>query len=105
MAMSRKRLGPWPAPLDKVREAGLTGTVSWGPPSIADGDEAAQEVTVTGAALGDFANASFSLDVQDLVLDAQVTAANTVTCVLANNTGGAIGLASGELYVKVDPRT
>ena len=80
---------------------GLSGSVTWDPGSIANGAEEAKEVTVTNAALGDFAIASFSLDVTDLILDAQVTAANTVTCVLANNTGGALDLAEGTLRVKV----
>ena len=79
----------------------LQGSATWNPGSIADGDEEAKEVTVTGAILGDYAIASFSLDVADLVLDAQVTVANTVTCVLANNTGGAIDLAEGTVYVEV----
>jgi hypothetical protein len=46
-------------------------TKDWG--SIADHDEAAEEVTVTGAALGDFAMASMSIDVADLQLSADVT--------------------------------
>ena len=83
----------------------LSGSDTWNPASIADGDEEAKEVTVTGAALGDFAVASFSLDVTDLTLTANVTAANTITCVLANNTGGAIDLASGTIYVRVIQRT
>ncbi|MCK5601645.1 hypothetical protein KAR91_07250 [Candidatus Pacearchaeota archaeon] len=103
--MSRKHKGPWPSKLDEVREAGLTGSATWNPGAIGDGNEEAKEVTVTGAALGDFAKASFSLDVADLVLDAQVTAANTVTCILANNTGASVNLLSGTVYVKVDPRT
>jgi hypothetical protein len=83
----------------------LSGSDTWDPASIADGDEEAKEVTVTGAALGDFVIASFSLDVTDLTLTANVTAASTVTCVLANNTGGAIDLASGTIYVRVIQRT
>ena len=79
----------------------LTGSDTWDPGSIADGDEEAKEVTVTGAALGDFVRVSFSLDVTDLVLDAKVTAANTVTCILVNNTGGAIDLGSGTISVEV----
>lgn len=82
----------------------LSASDTWDPGSIADGNEEAKDVTVTGAALGDFAIASFSLDVADLVLDAQVTIANTVTCVLANNTGGAIDLSSGTIYVQVIKR-
>lgn len=82
----------------------LSSSTAWNPGSIADGDMEAKDVTVTGAALGDYATASFSLDVTDLVLDAQVTAANTVTTVLSNNTGGAVDLGSGTLYVRVYPR-
>jgi hypothetical protein len=62
-------------------------------------------VTVTGAEVGDYAIASLSIDILDLVLDAQVTAANTVTCVLANNTGGPIDLDSATVYVRVFRRT
>lgn len=79
----------------------IDASVTWDPGSIADGDEEAKEVDVVGAELGDFALASFSKDVADLVLNAEVSAADKVTCVLANNTGGAIDLASGTLYVRV----
>ena len=76
-----------------------TETKDWG--SIDDGNELVEEITVTGAALGDFARASFSLDVADLELSAQVTAANTVTVSLSNNTGGAIDLGEGIITVYV----
>jgi len=80
----------------------LTGSATWDPGSIADGDLEAKEVTVTGAALGDHVIAvTFSLDVADLVLDANVSAANIATCVLANNSGGAIDLAEGTVSVLV----
>ena len=74
-------------------------TKDWG--NIADGDEEAEDVTVTGAALGDYAVATMSIDVTDLTITASVTAANTVTVVLGNFTGGAINLGSGTLTVKV----
>ena len=79
----------------------LSASASWDPGSIDDGDEEAKEVTVTGAALGDYAIASFSVDVEDLALDAQVSTGGTVTCVLSNNTGSAVDLGSGTVYVKV----
>ena len=79
----------------------LTASATWDPASIADGDMEANDVTCTGAALGDFAQASFSLDVEDLVINAAVTAADTVTVVLANNTGGPVDLASGTVSVRV----
>ena len=74
---------------------------TWNPGSIANGAEEVLEVTVTGAQLGDFVDVSFSLDVQDLALTAQVTALNTVTVQLLNNTGGAIDLGSGTVRVLV----
>lgn len=80
----------------------LCGSAVWAVSSIADGDEEAKEVTITGAALGDYVLASLSVDIADLVLNAQVTAANTITCILANNTGGAIDLADTTVvYVMV----
>lgn len=79
----------------------LIGSASWNPGSIADGDEAVTDVTVTGAALGDYAVASFSVDTADLAISASVTATNTVTVSLLNNTGGAIDLASGTVRVVV----
>jgi hypothetical protein len=81
----------------------MTASATWDPASILDGDEVAVNVTVPDAKLGDFALASFSLDVADLTLTADVTAANTVTAVLANSTGGAVNLGSGTLRVKVIP--
>jgi hypothetical protein len=89
----------------KVYEDDISASATSDAGSIADGDEEAKDVTVTGAVLGDYATASLSLDIVDLVLDAQVTAANTVTCVLANNTGGAIDLDSATVYVRVFRRT
>ena len=79
----------------------LTGSTTWDASSIADGNEEAKELTVTGAELGDFVLSSLSIDIADLVLDAQVTAADTVTAILANNTGGAVDLGSCTLSVIV----
>lgn len=84
---------------------GLNGSVTWDAGSIADGDEEVKEVTVEGAALGDFVLASLSLDVADLSIVGAVTAADTVTLQLLNNTGGAVDLASATAYCRVIPRT
>jgi hypothetical protein len=73
----------------------------WDAPPILDGDEVVTSVTVTGAALGDFASASFSIDVSDLTLTAEVVETNTVECQLSNNTGGTVDLNSGTIYVEV----
>jgi hypothetical protein len=73
----------------------------WDPGSIADGDAATTTVAVTGATLGQFALASFSLDLAGLAISAYVSATNVVTAILLNNSGGAIDLASGTLRVRV----
>lgn len=62
--------------------------------STLDGDEAAVDLAVPGAALGDFVLVAPGIDLTDLVLAASVTAADVVTVVVANNTGGTIDLAS-----------
>lgn len=60
--------------------------------------EDAVDVTVTGAALGDFVLLAPSIDVADAVLSAQVTAADTVTVSLVNVTGGNVNLAAQTIY-------
>ena len=77
-----------------------SATVDFG--SIADGDELASDITVTGAALGDIVMVSHSLDVADLQLTADVTAANTVS-VVASSSGDTVNLDSGTVRVLVIP--
>jgi len=79
----------------------LETTATWNPASISAALSVTTTVTVTGAALGDYAIASFSLSLSGLTLTAYVSAANTVTVVLANNTAAAVDLASGTLSVLV----
>jgi hypothetical protein len=85
--------------------AEFVGSTTWNPSSIADTAFEAKDITVTGAALGDFVQVSFDKDIADLTLWAGVTATNTVTAVLYNNTGGAIDAASGTLNVRVSSPT
>jgi hypothetical protein len=79
----------------------LNGSKTYDPPSIATGAQATTTVTVTGAVLGDYARASFSLDIAAMVVSSHVSAADTVTVVLLNMTGGTIDLASGTLKARV----
>ena len=72
--------------------------------SIADGNEEVQDITATGASVGDFAFASLEVDTVDLTLVATVARADLCTVVLSNNTGGAIDLASATLNVRVLPK-
>jgi hypothetical protein len=77
-------------------------TATWDPPSRAIGAAASTTVAVGGAAPGDAAYAAFSLGVPGgALLVAAVTAADTVTATLLNQTGAVLDLASGTLSVWV----
>lgn len=79
----------------------LRGSKTFDAPSIAAGASTTTTVTVTGATLGQYATASFSLSVAGLVVTAYVSATDTVTVVFANLTGAPVDLASGTLTVRV----
>lgn len=90
----------------KVRKGGawcpITGSATYDPASLADGAGVTTTVTATGAALGDRAQATFSLDLQGITLTAWVSAANTVSVRFQNESGGVLDLASGTLRVFVE---
>lgn len=76
----------------------LSGTATYNPPNLAAGaSSAATTVPVTGALLGQPAQATFSLDTQGVIFNAWVSAADTVSVILTNPTAGALDLASGTL--------
>lgn len=78
-------------------------SASWTPGTIANGAKASTTVTVSGAALGDFAQGSFSLSLQGCQLTAEVSATNTVTVVVSNLTGASVALTTaGTVRVLVD---
>lgn len=78
--------------------ARLTGSKTYDPPLLAPAASSTPTtVTVTGAALGMQAAGAFSLDLQGLVLNAWISATDTVSVSLFNPTAGALDLASGTL--------
>lgn len=82
----------------------LWGGKSWDTGgSISNGSSVTTTVTVDGAALGDpvVGCALSTIDEGGWAWRADVTAADTVTVVLVNNTGGGIDLATGDLTVQV----
>lgn len=79
----------------------LSGTATYDPGSLADGAGATTTVTVTGAALGDIALASFSLDISGISVTAYVSAADTVSVRFQNETTGTLDLAEGTLKAVV----
>lgn len=70
---------------------------------IANGASQVVTTTVTGAALGDFCQASLSTDAAGLSITAYVSAANTVKTVVGNLTGAGV-TPSGSLYLTVTKR-
>jgi hypothetical protein len=79
----------------------LNASKTYDPPSLADAAGTTTTVTCTGAALGDFALASFSLDLQGITVTAYVSATDTVAARFQNESGGTVDLGSGTLRVRV----
>ena len=77
------------------------GSAVYDPPLLGDGSGVTTTVACAGAALGNFAQAAFSLDTQGIVVHAWVSAADVVSVRFQNESGGAVDLASGTLDVKV----
>ena len=75
----------------------LVSSVTRDPSNLADGAGETTNVTVTGAALGDFAIPSFSLTTSGITLTAWVSATDTVSVRFQNESGGLLDIASGTL--------
>lgn len=80
-----------------------TGSVAYDPPSLADGAGVTTTVTVTGAALGHYAQASVNVDTQGLTITAWVSAANTVSVRYQNETGGVVDITNSTLTCRAIP--
>lgn len=83
----------------------LYGSATFNPGSLADAAGETTTVTVTGAALGDFAMASFSNALQGITVTAWVSATDTVSVRFQNESGGVLDLSSGTLRALVLQRT
>jgi uncharacterized membrane protein len=88
-----------------IYEKFLVGSATFNPASLADGAGETTTVTVTGAALGDFALASFSLTTSGITITAWVSATNTVSVRFQNESGGVLDIASGILACLVIKQT
>ena len=77
------------------------GTLDLGDAATGSGTFASSDVTVKGAALGDFVVVSLGVDTVDAVVAGAVTAANVVTVTLLNNTAGAVNLDSTTVRIAV----
>lgn len=81
--------------------ASLKGEFTWDPPSLATGERTNTDVTVTGAAFGDFVVVCAPYSLQLMTVTASVSADDTITIRLLNTTGSTINLASGTWRYKV----
>ncbi len=99
-AMARVRFngGRWEW-IEGINE--LSGSTTWNPGSIANGAQELKTVVVKGAVLGDRAEVALSVSTGGLVLTGAVTAPNTVTATLSNNSGAAIDLGNATLNATV----
>ncbi len=80
----------------------LDATTTWNPGAITTGTgSTSSAITLTGAALGDFALVTAPYDLQGIDATAYVSAANTVKIRLNNLSGGTVTLASGTWRVRV----
>ncbi len=81
--------------------AELVGSKTYNPASLANGATANTTVTVTGASVGDVAEAAFAEDMQGVMLHAYVSASDTVTCYFHNISGGTVDLGNHTLRARV----
>lgn len=83
-----------------------TGSAAWNPADLANLDELTLDITVTGAALGDFVDVAFDVDVAGLEIGAAVIAANSVTVSLKHQlTGANVNLGAGTCYARVTTKS
>lgn len=79
----------------------ILATATVDPANATAGSFASVDVSVPGAAVGDFALAAPGVDTVDTVVGAAVTAENVVTVTVSNTTGGAVNLASSTWKIAV----
>lgn len=79
----------------------ITGSATYDPGTVSDTFGAATSFTVNGAALGDFVDVAFSLNLAGVLMTGYVSAANTVSVRFQNETGSSWTPGSGTVYARV----
>lgn len=82
----------------------LIGTATYDAASLVDGAGETTTVTVSGAALGDFVLVSLGVSVAGITVTGYVSAANTVSARVQNESGGTLDLASTTITAAVLPK-
>jgi len=90
--------------MEFARLTQFAATVTWNPASVADGDSVTTTVTVRGVRAGirSCVRVFPPYSLQGLMAGGYVSADNTVTIILHNNSGGAVDLGSGVWGVAVE---
>lgn len=84
----------------------LEGSTTYDASNLADGAGETTTVTVTGAVLGDYVTGiSLGVDLQGITVTGYVSATDTVSVRVQNESGGALNLASTTLRALVRPKT
>jgi hypothetical protein len=79
----------------------LSGSATYDAGSLIDAAGTTTTVAVTGAALGDFVLVSLGVDLAGITVTGYVSAADTVSVRLQNESGSTVDLASTTLRVRV----
>ena len=89
---------------ENTRLSFYAATASWNPASVADGDNVTTTITVPGVTANVMASVRVfpPYSLQGLIAGGYVSADDTVTVVLNNNTGGAVDLGAGTWGVIVE---
>ena len=82
----------------------MEGSATYDPPSLIDAAGTTTTVTCNGALVGDYATASFSNDLQGIIVTAWVSSSGTVSVRFQNESGATVDLASGTLKVRAERR-
>lgn len=84
-----------------AKMATVYGEEAYNPPSLNAGDlDAIGAIAVPGAVLGDIVDASFSVDMEGVVLRAWVSATDVVSYQFHNVTAGVVNLGAGTVRVR-----
>lgn len=70
-------------------------------PSVSGNESSISTFTVQGVRLGDYVLVSFDHDCQELILNAYVSANDTIKIIAHNHKGTTITLPTGTLYLRI----
>lgn len=112
LADSRTGSDPWQSPANYmlgtcayINQTWRQVEATYDPGSIANNAEIQTAVPLPGAVLGDFVLASTSIDSLGILIDARVSAADTVKVHYRNMTGAAVDLPSHTLTLRLMAKT